>query len=154
MNHILHLLAEHRGLYQGEGRNHVGECFTGRLELLRLPEDRTMAIRFSAAAPDGTIYHAEESIVADEAEDVVLVVESENMPEKVLEHRFRREEAADGSFHAFVFGYNEVGDRESFRQEIAIELWENGDIGYRYSWGLPGGEFEPRSSVRMHPVQG
>jgi hypothetical protein len=98
------------------------------------------------------VYHAEESIVADEGEELVLVVESRSMPEGVLEHRFRREEAADGSFRAFVFGCNDIKDRESFREEIAIELWDDGGIGYRYSWGLPGGEFEPRSSVRMGQV--
>lgn len=152
MNQLLQLLAERIGRYEGEGANHAGEHFTGRLELLRLPEARTVAIRFAAVAPDGKPYHTEESIVADEGEELVLVVESPSMPEGVLEHRFRREEAADGSFRAFVFGYNDVAGRESFRQEIAIEIWENGDIGYRYSWGLPGGEFEPRSTVRMGRV--
>jgi hypothetical protein len=35
--------------------------------------------------------------------------------------------------------------------EIAIDLHPGGDLGYRFAWGLPGGEFAPRSGVRMRP---
>ncbi len=64
-------------------------------------------------------------------------------------YRFRREEAADGSFRAFVFGHGELGNRQIRREEIAIELWDNGEIGYRHGWGMPGEEITTRYSLRM-----
>lgn len=50
---------------------------------------------------------------------------------------------------SFSFGYNNVADRSSFRDEIALDLWDEASLSYTYSWGLPGGDFQERSTVRL-----
>jgi hypothetical protein len=151
MPDLFQLLNERAGQYAGEGMNHAGETFRGKLGLLPM-QDGSILLRYIAVGLDGTLYHREQAVLmADGDGGMILTVESNDHPGP-LEHGFRREEAADGSFKAFVFGHGETLDHESFREEIAIDIWSDGDIGYRHAWGLPGGEFASRSGARMQRV--
>jgi hypothetical protein len=51
--------------------------------------------------------------------------------------------------HLYIFGFGNPEDNSVFREEIAIELHEDGDISYNYSWGEAGGLFLSRSTVKM-----
>lgn len=50
---------------------------------------------------------------------------------------------------SYVFGFNQPNDTNAFREEVAVDIWSNGEMSYTYSWGMPGGEFKERSGVRM-----
>lgn len=49
---------------------------------------------------------------------------------------------------SLVFGIGDIEDKNSFREEIKIELLNN-KVGYHYSWGMPGGEYSYRSGLIM-----
>ena len=151
MHDLLRLLDERAGQYAGEGMSEDGAILRGKLGIVPLQEGGFL-LRYIALGLDGAPRHREQSAlkVAPDGE-LLLLVESMAQP-GMREHRFHREEAADGSFRAFVFGYGEPLDRDAFRQEIAIDIWSDGDVGYRHAWGLPGEELASRAGVRMQRV--
>ena len=69
----------------------------------------------------------------------------------MLEHRFATEENG-GEKTTLVFRYGDLEKRSTFREEVRIDLFEGGDLGYRYAWGMPEGEFRDRSRVRMRRI--
>jgi uncharacterized cupin superfamily protein len=139
----LDLLFSRAGTYLGEGTNHEGQKFTGTLKLHPSVAGKGLTLDFVAVGKDGIQYHREHSLVGlNPAESLSLWVLSTNHP-GVVEHKLH---ASEGGL---VFRCGDFVDQRSFREEIAIDFWDNGDLGYRYSWGLPGGEFQERSSVRM-----
>ncbi len=52
----------------------------------------------------------------------------------------------------FIFGFGDPDDNNVFREEITIELWDEGDLSYNYSWGEAGGHFLSRSTVKMKKI--
>ena len=48
-----------------------------------------------------------------------------------------------------TFGLNDPMDKSVFREEIKIEFLKDRRIGYHYSWGMPGGDFQYRSGLKM-----
>ncbi len=150
MKNVISVLNSRKGEYEGQGINHEGQPFVGRFSLSPAVHGKGVSITFTATGLDGTIYHHEQSQLAmSAAEKLCMWNLNTNIP-GVLEHTYRREEMLDGG-RSYVFGFGDPQDRKSFREEIGIDVWENGEISYRYLWGMPGGEFEPRSAVRMKP---
>jgi lactoylglutathione lyase len=69
----------------------------------------------------------------------------------VIEHALVGEDVdAERATLRFAFGAAE--DRDAFREVISIDLWRDGDLGYRYAWAMPGQELAERSGVRMRLV--
>jgi len=148
MKNIITNLNFRKGEYEGQGINHEGQPFVGRLSLKPAVQDRGVSITFTATGFDGTIFHQEQSLISmNMAEKLCLWNLNTNVP-GLLEHSYRREENLDAG-SSYVFGFGETENRNSFREEIGIDLWNNGEISYRYLWGMPSGDFAPRSSVRM-----
>lgn len=148
MKNVINALYVRKGEYEGQGINHEGQPFVGRLSLGPVVHDKGISLTFTATGRDGTVYHQEQSLIAlNAAEKLCLWNLNTNVP-GLLEHSYRREEKPDGGL-SHVFGFGDPEAKNSFREEIGIDLWENGEISYRYLWGMPGGDFEPRSAVRM-----
>ncbi len=151
MKAIVKTLTTYAGEYTGQGINYEGQPFIGQLSILPVVTDHGVAVKFTAKGLDGTLFHEEQSLVAPSlSEKLSLWNFNSNVP-GLLEHQFRRDEKVDGAIHSFVFGFGNPKEHGSFREEVAIDLWPNQEVSYRYSWGLPGGSFESRSSVRMKP---
>jgi len=149
MKETFEALKKASGTYEGEGINHEGQSFRGKFSLKPILGGRGFAINFSATGKDGTVYHQEESTVAPAmSEKLTLWNFNTNMP-CILAHELRSTESRKNSAHRLVFGFNQASDAKAFREEIAIDIWDNGDLSYTYSWGMPGGEFKERSGVRM-----
>lgn len=147
---ILEELARRSGAYRGEGHNQDHEAFVGRLEVEPVVGARGIRVEFDAHGLDGTLFHREHTWIAPTPDgDLCLWTLNSNMP-GVLCHRLRRDGGLDP--RVVTFGIGEVGDRAVYREEISIEIWNDGSLGYRYAWGLPSGKFEDRSSVRMVPL--
>lgn len=137
------------GRYSGEGLNHDNEPFKGLLQLRYLLGEAGVGLTFTATGVGGQVYHEEETFLAPGPEGT-LVLSTINSNDPVLRtYALRREGPEGGSQHTYVFGIGDPADKEAFRCEIALDLFESGDLGYRYAWGLPGGEFADRSGVRL-----
>ena len=137
------------GRYSVEGINHESEPFRGLLQLRYLIGEAGLGIAFTATGIGGEVYHEEESLLAPGPEgSLVLSTINSNDP-TLRTYPLRREGPEGGSQHTYVFAVGDPGDKDAYRCEIALDLFESGDLGYRYAWGLPGGEFAERSGVRL-----
>ena len=74
-----------------------------------------------------------------------------NMP-GMCPHVFKSRRAELGAKDGLVFAHNDPGQTDLFREEICLAFYANGDLSYRYSWGMQGGDFGFRSSARLKRV--
>lgn len=149
MKKILETLKKACGIYLGTGINHEGQRFTGYLSLQPLLTNCGFQIHFSATGEDGQLYHQEASTLAPTmTENLTLWNLNTNSP-GLVPHELRSVIAKPGAINSFIFGFNSPQDDKKFREEVALDIWDSNSISYTYSWGLPGGEFQERSGVRM-----
>ncbi len=142
------LLAESVGDYQGRGLNHEKQNFTGKLNLKFEFENKVLLLTSSATGDSGETYHAEKSWVGfDITGSLYLYVCSNNHP-AITPHLFNRVEKTSDGVQKIVFRFGDLNDKNSFREEVNINIGK-GVIEHFYSWGLPGGDFEPRSGSKM-----
>jgi hypothetical protein len=147
----LELLRSCVGRYAGHGIDHEDQPFHGELELGVL-FDRAITLAFRATGIDGTSYHEEQSWIATDADGrLCLWSVSTNSPTCGC-HVRRHGASVAGTRSTLVFGQGDPQEGDRYRAEIAIDLWPNGDLGYRFAWGMPGGAFRPRSTVKMSPA--
>ena len=158
MKNLIQTLIDRQGTYEGRGINHEGQPFIGKFTLSPIVDGRGVAFQFIATGLDGSIYHQEQSFIAfSMAENCSLWNLNSNMP-GLVEHKYLKDEDVFGAEHSYVFGFGDPNNQSAFREEITIDLWPKSsafksEITYRYAWGMPGGKFEPRSSVRMQLIQ-
>lgn len=145
-------LNKYIGHYKGKGINHEKQSFTGLLSITSVLDKRGFEINFNAVGKDGSIYHKEKSIIAPAIDEKLCLWNLNTNTPGLIPHSLKSAEPRNGSLITFVFGFNDVDNINAFREEIALDLWGNGDITYTYSWGLPGGEFQERSGVRMSSI--
>lgn len=145
----LRLVLTAAGRYSGSGVNHVGEAFTADLELQQLTGNNAALLQYVATRSDGKHLHAETALVScDEHGDICLWPAMEEMP-NLLVHRMVAQERASDESTRLVFASGPRDDRTAFREEVAIEIRNKRIVGYRHSWGLPGGDFDERSWCRF-----
>lgn len=139
---VISLLGKVAGSYQGDGVNHEGEAFSGFLTIAPVLNGKGIEILYQATGVDGACFHQEKTIVAKNFSGNLkmwnLNTNSPGMAE--LELRYATKD--------IIFGVGNPNNKSEFREEIKIEL-DNETIGYHYSWGIPGGDFEYRSGLRM-----
>ena len=144
------LLAESVGEYSGLGVNHEKQNFTGNLNLKFDFENKSLALALSATGDKGEVFHNEHSLLGfDVTGALVLYVVSNNHP-AIVPHIFNRIETGPDGEQKIVFRFGNLEDKNSFREEININLFKDKSIEHFYSWGMPGGNFEPRSGSKMH----
>lgn len=137
------------GRYFGEGINHDNEPFKGLLQVRYLIGEAGLGLAFTATGIGGEVYHEEETLLGPGPKgELVLATLNSNDP-VLRTYALRREGAEGGSQHTYVFGIGDPAARDTFRCEVSLDLFESGDLGYRYAWGLPGGDFAERSGVRL-----
>lgn len=137
------------GFYEGHGINHEGQPFLGRFALSPVLGGRGFTLRFSAYGKDGTLYHQEESTIAPSISEKLFLWNFNTNTPGLVPHELRSYAVKEGGRCSLVFGYNDSADSNTFREEVVLEVWPEGDISYVYFWGLPGGEFKERSGLRM-----
>src|SRR3989344_2177294 len=126
MKKAMTTLASRSGTYTGEGINHENQ-------------------KFRAVGEAGTVYHEEHSLLGPSPDgSPSLWVMSTNHP-LVFEHRFAGV-TANTNTDLLAFQLGDPKDKNFFRETIELELWKNGDLSYRYHWGMPGESCEPRSA--------
>jgi hypothetical protein len=149
MKEILETLKKACGVYLGEGINHEGQTFTGRLSLEPLLAGRGFQINFSATEKDGKLYHQEASTIAPAMTEKLTLWNFNTNTPGLVPHELRSASAKPSAISSLVFGFNSPQDDKAFREEVALDIWDSNSISYTYSWGMPGGEFKERSGVRM-----
>lgn len=144
-------LQNYLGAYRGDGINHEDQKFISEFSLASILNGKGYRVHFRATGLDGTIYHEEESVIAPSFSGKFHLFNLNTNIPALVEHELRREERMDSSI-VYIFGFNKTDDLKSFREEIKLELISNFEIGYWYSWGLPGGDFKLRSGARMKKI--
>jgi hypothetical protein len=147
----LEALHRYVGNYKGEGINHEKQPFTGLLSLTPLLGKKGFEVKFKAVGKDGTVYHEEKSFVAPSIDETLCLWNFNTNTPGLVPNKLKSVAPHNGSKMTYVFGYNDINDKNAFREEVALDLWTNGEVSYTYSWGLPGGEFQERSGVKMRP---
>ena len=149
MNRLITALLSYQGRYCGTGINHDNQEFIGEFHLKPAIKGKGVELEFVAKGKDGTIYHEEKTFIApNELETISLWTLNNNVP-YLYEHKISEARTSEGATDTFVFKHNDPNNSNQFRETISIDLWPNGDLSYRYAWGLPGGDFEDRSGLRM-----
>ncbi len=149
---VLQQILAATGNYTGEGINHDNQRFNAQFSIEPLLGGIAACLRFKATGHDGLIYHEEISTIATATDGKLSLYNlNSNLP-GMTAHVFTKRQAELGAKEGFVFNHNDIDDRSVFREEICLSLYSNADLGYRYSWGMPGGEFGFRSSVRLKPA--
>lgn len=134
----------------GEGINHEGQPFKAFFEIYDKREINGLSFVFEAQGNDGQSFHAESSLLGKNMRgETCLWVLSSNHPG--IFERPLRSEIKTSQGHQYIFGFGNKEDRNSFREEIHIELNEN-TIRYVYFWGMPGGDFAERSGCQMQAI--
>jgi hypothetical protein len=142
----LRLILSAAGSYTGSGVNHAAESFTGSLTLQALEGGSAALLRYVATRTDGKHLHAETTLIACDAHSELCVWPAMEELPQVLVHRLLARNDTPAGATRFVFSSGQRDDSTTFREEIVLEIQAgHGIVGYRHSWGLPGGEFDERS---------
>ena len=152
MSGIIKILAGHCGRFEGEGVKPDGSRFVGRLQISSVLGIQAIEIEFYARTMDGLLFHQERTTIAFSPRETICLWSINSNNPHMLQHDSTQEEVTEaGSRQAYVFGYKRPEDRTDFREEITLELWNSGEIGYQYAWGVPDNDFETRLSVKLSP---
>lgn len=145
------LLSRSAGAYCGRGVNHEGQNFTGKFTLEIAIEGKLLALKSVATGDQGEIFHEESSFIGRDLSGALqLFVASNNHP-AIVAHAFHRLEEKDGD-KSVIFRFGDPEARMSFREEITVAVHDDGSLTHHYAWGMPGGEFAPRSGSRMQKL--
>jgi hypothetical protein len=137
--------------YLGEGINHEGQQFKASFEVSSSPEIDGISFHFQARSNSGFPFHLESSLVGKGISGKpALWVLSSNHP-GVFERQLVFEEKTPAGTK-FIFAFGKKEDRNSFREEIHIEIADQ-TVRYVYFWGMPGGDFAERSGCLMKAVE-
>ncbi len=157
------MLRKYEGNYRGIGYNHEEKKFRGRLNIKPVVNNKGIYIHYTAIGTHGdylnkqaTLYSKETAIYNEEHNTIALDHENNlklwNLNSNLgtmITFDFRGMKYITNQKHVIIFGYGKIEDNTNFREEITFELWDNGDIGYNYTWGEPKGTFLAHSSVTM-----
>jgi hypothetical protein len=143
---VLSALISGAAEYVGTGINHEGEHFVGTLRVQKLLGGAAVLLHYEAKLESSEIAHAECTLLApDMSGRLTLWPVMSELP-GVLPHT-----AIAQSTTSATFASGQRNDRAVFREEITITFAPGGELSYSHAWGLPGGEFEDRSSCSLRP---
>lgn len=135
------------GTYRGHGSNHENEAFAGTFKLEPILAGRGFQVRFLATAADGTLFHAEHSLIAPDEQGTLCLWNFNSNAPGMLCHRLEAIRQKDGLQASFVYG--KLEDGASFRERVTLTINDDGSLRYAYAWGMPGGDFAERSALTL-----
>lgn len=143
------LLTEACGKYAGQGTNHENQSYRSELSLESLLKQKLLILMSTATGLHGEMFHEEASFIGyDISGQLIMYVSSNNHP-GVTPHLFDRLVLGANGEKRITFRYGEIADKNSFREEIFINLFPTGELEQTYWWGMAGGEFQARSGAKM-----
>lgn len=152
MNLLAALLAQ-ATTFSGNGTNHEGENFIGRLDMQPLVNASALMLHYTATRTDGKQLHTEATLLAAAADGALCLWPVMAELPVVLPHRAidSSHDEEDGTL-AVVFASGPRDMAHTFREEITIALKPGGELRITHSWGMPGGVFAERSSCTLRAV--
>jgi hypothetical protein len=162
----LKILINSSGFYTGFGVNHEDKQFKGILEITPVVGNRGVYVKYRAVGMkeqgpakdielynrDMQLFNEEHTLIAYNNDNkLCLWTLNSNVP-TVCVFKLRRFRRIPNVKSIIIFGFGSKEDSEHFREEIAIEIWDAGNIGYNYYWGEAGGHFLARSTVIMRKL--
>lgn len=150
---LMRLLKARQGHYTGSGVAHDGAAFAGQLQLQAIPFQQAFELRYTASG-GGEIFHQEISWIAPDmsGQQLCLWNLNSNSPGASC-HLLAPELQQTPESRSYSFVYGDPQDLESFREQIVLTLWENGDLSYTYHWALPGEAMQERSGLRLQALK-
>ena len=148
---MLELLASGPKAFRGEGVNHENESFIGALTVQPLEGGRAVLLSYTATLATGTIVHSESTLLGAGPDGKLCLWPVMSELPMVLPHKELTTKSESESVMLAVFSSGSRHDLAKFREEISIRVNSNGSLVYAHAWGLPGGNFEDRSSCSMLP---
>ena len=148
---LLGVLATGPTAYRGEGVNHEKETFVGALAVQPLEGGRAVLLSYSATLETGAVVHSESTLLGTGPDGRLCLWPVMSELPVVLPHTEVMIKSESGKYTLAVFGSGSRDDSATFREEITIRVNEDGSLVYSHAWGLPGGNFEARSSCNMVP---
>lgn len=163
---LLEVLTIREGRYEGIGKNQEEKQFKGMLHLKSIVNNKGISFQYKAVGVEGTefrdhkalyneetvFYNEEYTIICNDNENKLTLWTLNDNIGTLARFELRRFRQVSPKHTLFIFGFGDPEDNNIFREEITIELWDNGDLSYNYSWGEAGGLFLARSSVRMKKI--
>ncbi len=160
---LLDILTKRDGNYMGLGINHENKEFRGTLRLKSVVNNKGVSLRYKAVGIEGNefnkdttlynhetiLYNEEYTLICNDSENKLTLWTLNNNIGTMARFDLRRFRQVSPKHCLFIFGFGDPEDNNIFREEITIELWDEGDLSYNYSWGEAGGHFLSRSTVRM-----
>jgi hypothetical protein len=151
MKQLLEMLSSRAGVYEGIGLNDHHQ-FNGRIEIIPVVGDYGININYKAEGIDNDVFQIEHNIIALNNENKITLYTLNNKFNTMLMFEFRHHKRIHGEKDILIFGFGDATDKFIFREEISIELWDNGNISYNYFWGHPTGDFLARSNIMLSKV--
>ena len=161
--YMLEILSQWEGNYMGTGINHEKKEFQGTLELKSVINNKGVSVKYKAIGIKGVEFNKETNLYNEDTvlyneENTVICYDNKNELSlwtlnnnigTMVRFDLRRYRQVSNKRFLYIFGYGDPEDNDTFREEITIELWDNGDLSYNYSWGEAGGLFLSRSTIRL-----
>ena len=148
---LLGVLAAGPKAFCGEGVNHENESFIGELNVQSLEGGQAVLLRYTATLMSGSVVHSETTLLGTGPDGKLCLWPVMSELPVVLPHTEVMNTSEPGKYTLAVFGSGPREDSANFREEISIHVSSDGSLVYAHAWGLPGGNFEDRSSCSMVP---
>ena len=148
---ILGALASGPTAFRGEGVNHENESFIGELGVQALEGGRAVLLRYTATLLTGDVVHSESTLIGTGPDGKLCLWPVMSELPVILLHTEVMNKTESGKYTMAIFGSGARDDSARFREEISIQVNSDGSLLYAHAWGLPGGNFEDRSSCSMAP---
>lgn len=132
------------GTFEGQGVNHENQSFLGSMNVTYRIENVGISFSFKATGENKEVYHEEMAIVGDGPNNSLQLTAISNNTGIILNYVL-----ANSDSHILVFQYGDLENENEFRERRIINVHNKSEISYSFWWGLPSGDFQERSSVRM-----
>ena len=153
MVQIMEKLCNKSGKYTGEGLNDHDDHFTCYMDIEPVINNDGVQIRFKTVDKNGTINNEEHTLIALNTENIISLWTLNNSFHTYIPFEFRDHKNLNDEKEILIFSFGETRKNINFREEISIELYHNGNIGYNYYWGFPNGEFLARTNSLMKKIE-
>ena len=141
-------LKKYIGEYSGEGINHEQQKFLAEFKLGKIVSGKGFELNFLAKGTDGSMFHEEKSLLCSSLDETLTLWNFNNNCPGLVPHKLDSVKKTDGGLE-LKFNYNDLSNQNLFREEVKLQLFDDGNMGYHYSWGMPEGEFKERSGLVM-----
>lgn len=152
MTESMALLRKMRGRYAGGGINHENQEFSSTMSLQEAASGRGFSLDYRAVGTDGTVYHEEHTLIGPNLRGGVSMWVMSSSHPGVVEHELMATKI-NGPSQRADFRYGNPENDKEFREVITLEQSEDASVTHSYAWGMPGGDYGPRSSCRMTRLQ-